>query len=192
MWTDSLDENKFKITKLWKWPLEGLLEEMPRICCSGAVFSVIHSMASSALLLEKAYHLVCSVKMDELEVRVWSKIEWMTKRTWDFLLVKILYIETIWVHISMSNTYLLLFRHYVVSNSLWHHGLQHTGFPVLHYLLKFAQTHVHQVDDAIQTSHLLSPPSSPLIPTSYIYIYGKQQLSTYSLIAFIVKEEMFW
>ena len=28
------------------------------------------------------------------------------------------------------------------------------GFPVLHYLLEFAQTHVHWVGDAIQPSHL--------------------------------------
>ena len=34
-----------------------------------------------------------------------------------------------------------------------------TGFPVLHYLPEFAQTHVHWVDDAIQLSHLLSSPS---------------------------------
>ena len=33
------------------------------------------------------------------------------------------------------------------------------GFPVLHYLLEFAQTHVHWVGDAIQPSHPLS--SSP-------------------------------
>ena len=31
------------------------------------------------------------------------------------------------------------------------------GFPVLHYLLQFAQTQVHRVDDAIQPSHSLSP-----------------------------------
>ena len=35
------------------------------------------------------------------------------------------------------------------------------GFPVLHYLLEFAQTHVHWVGDAIQPSHPLLP-SSPL------------------------------
>ena len=35
------------------------------------------------------------------------------------------------------------------------------GFPVLHYLLEFAQTHVHQVGDAIQPSHPLSSPSPP-------------------------------
>ena len=33
-------------------------------------------------------------------------------------------------------------------------------FPVLHYLPEFAQTHVHCVDDAIQSSHPLWPPSS--------------------------------
>ena len=31
------------------------------------------------------------------------------------------------------------------------------GFPVLHYLLEFAQTHVHLVKDAIQPSHPLPP-----------------------------------
>ena len=32
------------------------------------------------------------------------------------------------------------------------------GFPVLHYLPEFAQTHVHWVGDAIQPSHSLLPP----------------------------------
>ena len=31
------------------------------------------------------------------------------------------------------------------------------GFPVLHYLLEFAQTHFYWVDDAVQMSHPLSP-----------------------------------
>ena len=33
------------------------------------------------------------------------------------------------------------------------------GFPVLHYLLRFSQTHVHWVSDAIQPSRPLSPTS---------------------------------
>ena len=37
------------------------------------------------------------------------------------------------------------------------------GFPVLHYLPKFAQTHVHWVDDAIWLSHPLSSPSPPAL-----------------------------
>ena len=34
-----------------------------------------------------------------------------------------------------------------------------SGFPVLHYLPEFAQTHVHWVSDVIQPSHPLPPPS---------------------------------
>ena len=52
------------------------------------------------------------------------------------------------------------FSQKVVSNSLQPHGLQHTpGFPVLHHLPEFAQTHVHWVSDAIQPSHSLLSPS---------------------------------
>ena len=36
-----------------------------------------------------------------------------------------------------------------------------TGFPVLHYLPEFAQSHVHWAGDAIQPSHPLSPASPP-------------------------------
>ena len=36
-----------------------------------------------------------------------------------------------------------------------------TGFPVHHQLPEFAQTHVHQVGDAIQPFHALSFPSPP-------------------------------
>ena len=36
------------------------------------------------------------------------------------------------------------------------------GFPILHCLLEFAQTHVHLVDDSIQQSHPLTPPSPAL------------------------------
>ena len=36
------------------------------------------------------------------------------------------------------------------------------GFPVIHYLPEFAQTHVHWVDETIQPSHPLSP-SSPAL-----------------------------
>ena len=40
------------------------------------------------------------------------------------------------------------------------------GFPVLHYLLEFVQTHVHWIDDATQPSHLLLPPSPPALNLS--------------------------
>ena len=37
------------------------------------------------------------------------------------------------------------------------------GFPVFHYLLEFAETHVHWVGDGIQPSHPLLPPSPPAL-----------------------------
>ena len=40
------------------------------------------------------------------------------------------------------------------------------GFPVHHQCLEPAQTHVHQVDDALQPPHPLSSPSPPAINLS--------------------------
>ena len=40
------------------------------------------------------------------------------------------------------------------------------GFSVLHHLPELAQTHVHPVDDAIQSSHPLSSPSLPALDLS--------------------------
>ena len=40
------------------------------------------------------------------------------------------------------------------------------GFPVLHYLPQFAQTHVHWISDTIQPSHPLLPPSPPALNLS--------------------------
>ena len=59
------------------------------------------------------------------------------------------------------------------------------GFPVLHYLLEFAQTHIHWVSDAIQLSHLPLPPSPPslnlfqhqgLFPVSQLFASGGQSI----------------
>ena len=41
------------------------------------------------------------------------------------------------------------------------------GLPGLHHLPEFVQTHVHRVSDAIQPSHLLSPPSPALHLSQY-------------------------
>ena len=49
------------------------------------------------------------------------------------------------------------------SRQLCHHTESSTpGFSVLHDLPEFAQTHLHCINDAIQPSHPLSPPSSCL------------------------------
>ena len=54
----------------------------------------------------------------------------------------------------------LFFSHSVVSN-LQPMDCSMLGFPVLHYLPEFAQTHVHSVGDVIQPSPLLLSPSPP-------------------------------
>ena len=41
------------------------------------------------------------------------------------------------------------------------------GLPVLHYTPELVQTHVRWVGDAIQSSHLLSSPSSPALSLSH-------------------------
>ena len=46
-------------------------------------------------------------------------------------------------------------------------GCSTPGFPVLHHLPEFAQTHVHWVDDAIQPSHPLLPPSPAFSLSQY-------------------------
>ena len=40
------------------------------------------------------------------------------------------------------------------------------GFPVLYYVLEFAQSHIHWVNDAIQSSHPLLLPSPPALNLS--------------------------
>ena len=53
-----------------------------------------------------------------------------------------------------------------MSDSLLPHGLQQARLPVHHQLSELAQTHVHRVGDAIQPSHPLLSPSSPVFNLS--------------------------
>ena len=61
-------------------------------------------------------------------------------------------------------------------------GCSTPGFPVLHYLLEFAQTHVHWVGDAIQPSHPTfsscpqSFPASRSFPVSQFFTSGGQSI----------------
>ena len=50
-------------------------------------------------------------------------------------------------------------------------GCSTTDFPVHHQLPELAQTHVHQVGDAIQPSHPLLPPSLPalIFPSNRVF-----------------------
>ena len=48
------------------------------------------------------------------------------------------------------------------------------GFPIFHYPLEFAQTHVHWVGDAIQPSHPLSSPSPPALIFPSIRVFPSE------------------
>ena len=52
------------------------------------------------------------------------------------------------------------------------------GFPVLHCLPEFAQTHVHYVGDAIQPSHPLPPLSPPALSLLQHQFFPLSQLFT--------------
>ena len=55
---------------------------------------------------------------------------------------------------------LLLFSHSVMSDSLYSMDRSTPGLPVLHYLLEYAQTHVHWISYVIQPSYSVVPFSS--------------------------------
>ena len=61
-----------------------------------------------------------------------------------------------------------------MSDSLRPHWLQHARLPILHHLPELAQTQVHWVSDAIQSSHPLSSPSPPpsVFPRSRVFCNG--------------------
>ena len=73
------------------------------------------------------------------------------------------------------------------------------GFPVLHYLPEFAQTHVHWVDDAIQSSHPLIPfssclqsfPASGSFPVNWLFTSGGQSIGA-SALAISPSNEYSW
>ena len=77
-----------------------------------------------------------------------------------------------------------MFSYSVMSCSLGLHGLQHARLPCLHYLLEFAQTHVHWVNDAIQPSHPLCPllllplifPASRSFSMSWLFPWAGQSI----------------
>ena len=64
-----------------------------------------------------------------------------------------------------------------MSDSLWSHDCSMPGFPVLHHLPEFAQTHVHWFGDSIQPSHPL--PSLILLPSIFpsISVFSNEKSS---------------
>ena len=74
------------------------------------------------------------------------------------------------------------------------------GFPILHYLWEFAQTHVHWVNDAIQSSHpvtsfsfcLQSFPASGSFPVNQLFTSGSQSIGTSASASDLLMNIQFW
>ena len=74
------------------------------------------------------------------------------------------------------------------------------GYSVHHQLLKLAQTHVHQVSDAIQPSHPLSSPSAPAtnpsqhqsFPMSQLFTWGGQSFGVSASASVLPKNTQDW
>ena len=74
------------------------------------------------------------------------------------------------------------FSHSVLSDTLQRMHCSTPGFPALQQLQKLAQTHVHQVSDAIQPSHPLASPSPPTFnPSQHQGLF--QRVSSLHLVA---------
>ena len=89
---------------------------------------------------------------------------------------------------------LSLFSRSVMSNSLWPRGLQQPGFPVLHYLPEFVQTHVHWVDDASLSlsSCPQSSPASVSFPMSQLFTSGGQRIGFSALVSVLPMNIQDW
>ena len=87
---------------------------------------------------------------------------------------------------------LLLFSCSVVSNSLWPHGLQHTRL-LSSTVSEFAQTCAHWVNDAIQSSHPLLPPSPPSLKLSQHQGFFQWVGSSHQVAKILeLKHQSFW
>ena len=89
---------------------------------------------------------------------------------------------------------LLLFSRSVMSSSLWPRGLQQPGFPVLHYLPEFVQTHVHWVDDASLSLYSCpqSSPASVSFPMSQFFTSGGQRIGFSALVSVLPMNIQDW
>ena len=92
----------------------------------------------------------------------WLCIGW--PKYWCFSLSKILLYVQGWFPLGVTGLLLL------VSHSVMYlcdpMNCSMPGFPVPDYILEFAQTHIHWVGDAIQSSHAVSSPSPPSLNLS--------------------------
>ena len=156
--TDSMDMN---LSKFW----ELVLDRESLVCWSTCGRRVAHVWATELNWFYNEYslneHVLISfffllylsfslTAFPEVERFKWCKV-WFEPIKWIVILSikKYCLLSEIQFHCTFLS---------IACYQFYPHGLQ-PGSSVLHYLPEFAQIHVHWVDDAIQPSHPLSPPS---------------------------------
>ena len=105
-------------------------------------------------------------------------------QSWEISALKMLDSSALCLVLCVESN-LLLFGCYVLSSSLWPHGLQHAGSSVLHYLLELSPIHVHQLV-MLTISSSASPfsfclqyfPASECFPMSWLFQSGSQIIGT--------------
>ena len=83
---------------------------------------------------------------------------------------------SLWPSCVCSNEYSVQFSSVTQLHPTLCDPMNHSrsGLPVHHQLPEITQTHVHQVSDAIQTSHPLSSPSPPAPNPSCIRVFSNE------------------
>ena len=100
-------------------------------------------------------------------------------------------------HLLLRSPSSVQFSHSVVSDSLWPRESQ-PGLPVHHQLLKFTQTHVHQVGHAIQPSVVpfsscpQSLPASESFPMSQLFAWSGQSIGVSALASVLPMNTQDW
>ena len=94
---------------------------------------------------------------------IWHLIQSATFTIYWMLILKILWYQTEDVIVNIVYIKILLPSHVWLCNPM---DCNMQSFPVLHCLLELAQTRVHWVGDAIQSSHPLPSPSLPTLNLS--------------------------
>ena len=112
-----------------------------------------------------------------MELQVQAKWCRLAKRNHEHLII-VGFIVWI-VYYMLTTVSSVQFSRSVVSDSLWHHGLQHVRPPCPSITDGDIQIHVRWVGDAIQPSHPLSSPSPPafnLSPHQGIFQWVSSQI----------------
>ena len=129
-----------KVISTWKLPLTSLNVLAPFQCPSHAPFGHASHLFSVRRMACPWHCILCALNAIDMESEFVGRISESA---------------------TQGSCFSVQFSHSVVFDPFRPHGLQHARLPCPSPAPGAAQTHVHRVGDAIQSSHPLSSPSPP-------------------------------